>query len=68
MKCDLFQLLKILHTSLNPGEAGPYKQPLMPQLHKGQGPKDNNTLLQMIDPETNFVDQSKREATTANAD
>jgi hypothetical protein len=24
--------------------------------------------LQMIDPETNFVDQSKREATTANAD
>ena len=40
----------------------------MPQLHKGQGPKDNNTLLQMIDPETNFVDQSKREATTANAD
>jgi hypothetical protein len=39
-----------------------------PQLHKGQGPR----ALQIIAPETftetNFVDQSKREATTANAD
>jgi hypothetical protein len=29
MKWDLFQLLKIRHTSLNPGQVGPYKQPLI---------------------------------------